>query len=215
MLRDDPSAVAAAVGTMVLGVTSFFRDAAVFDHVTHSVLPALPRHGGHPRIWSAGCSDGEEVYSLAMLLAEAGLLAGSHLLGTDCRTQAVARARAGRYATRALRDVPPAWQAKYFVADGAGAAAAAPAVRVRPELRAAVQWRTGDVTRVCEPGAWDLIFCRNLVMYLRPEVAGRVWGALEASLRPGGFLVVGKAERPTGAQRLGLVAPCIYRRDRA
>jgi chemotaxis methyl-accepting protein methylase len=86
--------------------------------------------------------------------------------------------------------------------------------RVRPELRAAVQWRTGDLTRMCEPGTWDLILCRNLTMYLRPDVAARIYVALEEALRPGGFLVLGKAERPIAAQRLGLVAPCIYRRDR-
>jgi chemotaxis methyl-accepting protein methylase len=206
-LQGDAAAIAAAVNTMVIGVTSFFRDAAVFDHLTYTVLPALPRSSGQARVWSAGCSDGEETYSIAMLLAEMDLLTGSYLLGTDCRPQAVARARAGRYERRALRDVPPAWQAKYFEPDGAFA-------RVRPALRAAVQWRTGDLTRLREPGAWDLILCRNLTMYLRPAIAGPVWAQLEAALRPGGFLVLGKAERPIGAQRLGTVAPCIYRRDR-
>ena len=220
-LEADRAAVPAAINAMVIGVTGFFRDAGVFDHLTHTVLPALPRTAGHPRVWSAGCSEGEEMYSVAMLLAEMDLLGGAYLLGTDCRPQAVAAARVGRYAQRLLRDVPAAWQAKYFQPDvvSAGAAiAAAPAVagaRVRPELRGAVQWRTGDVTRVCEPGGWDLILCRNLTMYLRPDVAGRVWAALEGALRPGGFLVLGKAERPIGAQRLGLVAPCIYRRDHA
>jgi chemotaxis methyl-accepting protein methylase len=207
-LQNDPAAIAAAVNTMVIGITGFFRDAEVFDHLTYSVLPALPRARPHrARIWSAGCSDGEEMYSLAILLAEMNLLDGSYLLGTDCRPQAVARARAGRYEPRLLRDVPQSWQEKYFEPDGA-------MVRVRPELRAVVQWRTGDLTRMCEPGMWDLIFCRNLTMYLRPDVAARVYAAFEESLRPGGFLLLGKAERPIGAQRLGLVAPCIYRRGR-
>jgi chemotaxis methyl-accepting protein methylase len=193
---------------MVIGVTSFFRDASVFDHLTYTVLPALPRTPrGHPRVWSAGCSDGEEIYSVAMLLAEMNLLGGTYLLGTDCRPQAVARARAGRYEHRAMRDVPLAWQRNYFEGDGDAHA------RLRCEVRSAVQWRTGDVTRLCEPGAWDLILCRNLTMYLRLDVAGRIWSAFEDALRPGGFLVLGKAERPIGAQRLGLVAPCIYRRD--
>lgn len=217
LLEADPAAIAVAVNAIVLGVTGFFRDAGVFDHLTYTVLPALPRAaagrsagagGARPRVWSAGCSDGEELYSVAMLLAEMDLLDGSYLLGTDCRPQAVARARAACYEPRMLRDVSVSWQAKYFEPDGALA-------RARPELRNAVQFRTGDLTRLREPGAWDLILCRNLTMYLRPDVAGRLWNALQAALRPGGFLVVGKAERPAGAQRLGLVAPCIYRRDRA
>ena len=206
-LQHKPAAVADAINTMVIGVTSFFRDASVFDHLAYTVLPALPRMRANPRIWSAGCSDGQELYSVAMLLAEMNLLDGSHLLGTDCRPQALACARTGRYPLRMLRDVPESWQERYFDCDSAFA-------RVRPELRAAVQWRTGDVARLCEPGTWDLILCRNLTMYLRPHVADRIWSALEEALRPGGFLVLGKAERPVGAQRLGLVTPCIYRRDR-
>lgn len=211
-LEADPTGVPAAINTLVIGVTGFFRDAGVFDHLVHTVLSALPRTAGHPRVWSAGCSEGEEVFSVAMLLAEFDVLDGSYILGTDCRPQAIAAARAARYEHRFLRDVPPTWRAKYFEPD---ADSTDPAERVRPELRAAVQWRTGDVTRVCEPGTWDLILCRNLTMYLRPGVASRVWAALEAALRPGGFIVLGKAERPIGAQRLAVVAPCIYRKDRA
>jgi chemotaxis methyl-accepting protein methylase len=85
---------------------------------------------------------------------------------------------------------------------------------VRESLRSAVQWRTSDVTQVHEPGAWDLILCRNMAMYLRSCAAAQLWRAMEASLRPGGFLVLGKAERPAGAKRLSAIAPCIYRRDR-
>jgi len=206
-LQEDPPAIAAAVSTMVIGITSFFRDAGVFKDLADTVLPALPRTLKHPRVWSAGCSDGEEIYSVAMLLAEMNRLEGSHLLGTDCRHQAVARARAGRYEARMLRDVSASWQEKYFERDGAFAC-------VRPDVRAGVQWRTGDVTRLCEPGTWDMILCRNLTMYLRPDVAGGIWRAFEDALRPGGFLVLGKAERPIGAQRLHVVAPCIFRKDR-
>lgn len=209
ILQQDRAAIAFALNAMVIGVTGFFRDASVFDHLTYTVLPALPRIGGPARVWSAGCSDGEETYSLAMLLAEMDLLGGSYLLGTDCRTEAIARARAGRYQQRVLRDVPVSWQAKYFEPGGQSF------VRVRAELRGAVQWRHGDLTRLREPGTWDLILCRNLTMYFRPNVAARLWSALEDALRPGGFLVLGKAERPIGASRLGMVAPCIYRRDRA
>ena len=206
-VQQQPRLAAAAVATMVIGVTSFFRDAAVFDHLTYAVLPALPRAAGHPRVWSIGCSDGDELYSVAILLAEIGLLGGAFLLGTDCRSDAVARAREGRYGPRDVRDVPPAWLARYFVREDEKEA-----WRVADSLRRTVQWRTGDVTRLQEPGTWDLILCRNIAMYLRPEVAGRLWERLEMALRPGGFLVLGKAERPLGCQRLANFAPCIYRR---
>lgn len=212
-LQRYPAAIGDAINTMVIGVTSFFRDGGVFDDLAHAVLPALPQarsHAPSPRIWSAGCSDGEEMYSLGILLAEMNMLERSYLLGTDCRPHAIARARAGCYEQRMLRDIRPDWRAKYFEQDQADPAH----VRIDADLRAAVQWRTGDVTRLCEPGTWDLILCRNLTMYLCPDIASRVYAALEDALRPGGFLVMGKAERPHGAHRLGAVAPCIYRKDR-
>src|ERR1051326_2853481 len=81
LLQDTPELIRPAMGAMVLGVTWFFRDAEVFDHLRHSVLPALT--SSRPRIWSAGCSDGAELYSIAISLAELGLLDGSRLLGTD------------------------------------------------------------------------------------------------------------------------------------
>lgn len=204
-LETDPAAVGTAINTLVIGVTSFFRDAAVFAYLRDEVLPTIRRAPGRPRAWSAGCSDGEEIYSLAILLAELDLLDDAYLLGTDCRPGAVARGRAGCYDRRLLRDVPPPLRHKYFEPHD-------DAMRVRGDLRAAVQWRTADVTRLQEPGAWDLICCRNLAMYLRPDVAGRLWAEFERALRPGGFLVLGKAERPIGPGSLLPAAPCVYRK---
>jgi len=205
-LEREPGLCAAAIGAMLIGVSGFFRDAAVFEQLRHGVLPVLPRRAGHPRVWSIGCSDGQELYSVAMLLAEIGLLQGATLLGTDCRSAAVARARHGVYDAAALRDVPVMLLHRYFVPDGA-------VWRVCDEVRGAVQWRTGDVTQLTEPGAWDLILCRNVSMYLRCEVAARLRQVCEQALRPGGFAVFGKAERPGGPSRLVPLSPCIYRKE--
>jgi chemotaxis methyl-accepting protein methylase len=207
--RADASVVTAGINAMVIGVTGFFRDAAVFQYLRDAVLPSLPRHGGHPRVWSAGCSDGEEMYSVAMLLAEHERLCGAYLLGTDCRAAALERARDARYDARTLAGVSGERQDLHFVRAGGESK------RVCDRLRGAVQWRRGDVTRLHEPGAFDLILCRNLAMYLTPDAAAQLWQQLENALRPGGFLVLGKAERPAGATRLGVVAPCVYRRRSA
>jgi chemotaxis methyl-accepting protein methylase len=209
LARADDSVVTAGINAMVIGVTGFFRDAAVFHYLRDAVLPSLPRHGGHPRVWSAGCSDGEEMYSVAMLLAEQELLSGAYLLGTDCRATALERARDGRYDARTLASVSRERQERHFVPAGGESK------RACDRLRGAVQWRRGDVTRLCEPGAFDLILCRNLAMYLTPDAAARLWQQLENALRPGGFLVLGKAERPAGATRVAAVAPCVYRRRSA
>src|SRR5207248_1961585 len=127
----DPALVHVAIGTLVIGVTSFFRDAAVFKHLAEHVLPALPR--ANPRIWSAGCSDGGELYSVAMLMAELGLLEGAVLLGSDCRPPAVACAREGRYDLAAVRDVPSCCAERYLEPHSSTQA------RISRRLRAAAQ----------------------------------------------------------------------------
>lgn len=201
----DPSKIPAAIGAVVIGVTSFFRDSAVFHELATSVLPALPPGSTPRRIWSIGCSDGEEIYSVAMLLAEMNLLEGAQLLATDCRGPAIRRVRSGLYPAEMVRSVDPALRERYFIREEKS-------WRIIPKLREAVQARVADVTAVREPGVFDLIFCRNMAMYLRSTVASQLWVELEHSLRPGGFLVLGKAERPMGT-RLSPVAPCIYRKN--
>jgi chemotaxis methyl-accepting protein methylase len=207
LLEKAPELASAALSALVIGVTAFFRDPPVFELLRRQLLPELAR--GRPRlhVWSAGCSDGAELYSLAILLAELGLLGNSYLVGSDCRADALRRARAGVFDEVALRAVPPPLLKRYFVRRAGG-------WEVIPPLRYALHWRTADVLKTLEPGLWDVILCRNTAMYLRAEAAGALWERLEAVLRPGGLLVLGKAERPTGAQRLSLVGSCIYRRNR-
>jgi chemotaxis protein methyltransferase CheR len=207
MLVRDESLVPTALSAMVIGVTSFFRDSSVFDYLTVHVLPYLRKAEKPARIWCAACSDGDELYSVAMLLEELGLLDGVYLLGTDCRSDAIRRARLGSYDANSVRDVPAPWLEKYFVKAGNQ-------YEISKKLRNVVQFRTADMVEICEPGWWDVILCRNAAMYLRPESAGRLWERYEQILRPGGHLVLGKAERPVGSTRLSAVSPCIYRRDR-
>jgi chemotaxis methyl-accepting protein methylase len=165
---------------------------------------------GRLRVWSPGCSDGAELYSVAILLDELGLLDRCELLGTDCRADAVERARAGAYDAHAVRCVPPDLLARHFTTD-----ADRRTWRVSPRLRAAARWRTADVLNVCEPGVWDLVLCRNLAIYLQPEAAGELWRRLEAAVRPGGVLALGKAERPGSGRRFTPAGPCLFRRSGA
>ena len=207
-LEDEPGLTATALGAMLIGVSEFFRDAPVFEQLWREVLPTLPRRAGHPRVWSIGCSDGQELYSVAMMLSELKMLAGATLLGTDCRSAAVARAREGRYDESALRGVPPSLVSKYCVDEPSRGM-----WRVCDEVRMATQWRSGDATRRSERGAWDLILCRNVSMYLQSEVASQLRRMCEQSLRVGGVLVFGRAERPQGMTRLTLLGPCVYRKE--
>ena len=103
LLTLNPGLVPVAVGSLLIGVTGFFRDAGAFALMSRQLLPALAHTGRRLRVWSAACSDGAELYSVAMLLAELNVLHRCELLGTDCRGEAVARAAAGRYDAAACR----------------------------------------------------------------------------------------------------------------
>lgn len=195
-----------AIGAVLIGVTSFFRDPRVFEDLDHHVLPDISDRAD-PRIWSVGCSDGMELYSVAMQLAERRVLHRCKLLGTDCRLSATRTAAAGVYPEQAVREVPDKLCERYFDASAPNT------YSIHETLRAQLQWRTADVMRTPEPGTWDLILCRNMAMYMRGGTVARLWDILQNALRPGGYLVLGKAERPGGANRMSVIAPCIFRRQ--
>jgi chemotaxis protein methyltransferase CheR len=207
VLARTPQLIPRAVDVMLVGVTSFFRDCEVFAELAGNWLPKLAEARGGITVWSVGCSDGAELYSIAMLLAERGLLSKSYLVGTDCRTAAIAHARAGRYSQQAIAGVPTELRERYFMRVGG-------AWEVTRELRAATRWHEANVLARHAPGTWDVILCRNTSIYVRTAVAHRLWQKLEASLRVGGLLVLGKAERPISATRLQVEAPCIFCKTR-
>lgn len=206
LIDDSPDAVSTALDAMLVGVSWFFRDSQVFDYLRSMALPMLLQPRPAISVWSVGCSDGAELISVALLLAEQDRLPGCHLLGTDCRTQAIRRARLGCFDADAMRHVPARLLRTYFSQRG-------PVFEVLPAMRTSLHWRVADLCTTLEPGAWDLILCRNTTMYLRPDAAQRVFQQLESLLRPGGILVLGRAERPAGARRFLQVGPCVYRRN--
>ncbi len=197
----------AALSTLIIGVTSFFRDDFVFETLRTRILPPIVSSTPHGlSAWSVGCSDGAELYSVAMILADMGALEHCHLLGTDCRADAIKRARLGRFDATAMHTLPTQYE-RYAVEDSAGGV-------IVPKIRHSVHWRVSDVLTLQEPGVWDMILCRNMAMYLSGGAAAGLWERLAASLRPGGILVTGKAERPTGASEFTAAGPCIFRRNR-
>jgi chemotaxis protein methyltransferase CheR len=207
LLEQRPSLIGPAISVMLVGVTSFFRDPDVFDWLAREGLQ--PRPGDRPGlyVWSAGCSDGPELYSIALLLAEAGLLDNVYLLGTDCRPDAIDRARQALYDEATTRTVPQPLLERYFECVGTRR-------QVVPAIRRQLRWAVTDVLKGIEPGAWDVILFRNTAMYCGIERLAELWSRLETSLRPGGLLVLGRAERPFGVKRLTPVRPCVYRRVR-
>ncbi len=204
-LKAEPALATAALNVALLGVTEFFRDRAVFDALRGAVLPELLARQRAVRVWSAACSEGHELYSIAMLLAEAGRLQGSQLLGTDCRLDAIAAARSGAFGPESLGRLDEARRTRYFTPTRGWAT-------IDPVLRGAVEWRVADLLHSAERGPWDLILWRNMAIYLESDAAEEIWLRLCGELAGGGYLVTGKADHLPKWLPLERVAPCIYRK---
>ncbi|MBY0331975.1 MAG: PAS domain-containing protein [Acetobacteraceae bacterium] len=194
-LRRDPQEASRLFRDLLIGVTSFFRDADAFEALERLVVPALFEGRGADgavRVWVPGCATGEEAYSLAILLRERMLAMEApprvQIFATDIDDGALTVARAGRYPATMLDGVvPPERQARFFTADGE-------TMVLRREVRDLCVFSSHSVVRDPPFSRMDLVSCRNLLIYLDNEVQRRVVPVFHYALRPGGYLFLGTAE---------------------
>lgn len=205
LLADRPDLLSRAVSTVLLGVSEFFRDAPVFEALEKQVVPELALNYQQVRVLSVGCSEGQELYSMAMLLAECGALGKSTLVGVDCRPDAVSTAATALYGTNEIQAVPAHLRERYFCLVGNMA-------QVVPALRRRTSWRVADVLSQPAHGTWEVICFRNVSIYWKPQRAAQAQALLADSLAPGGIMVTGKAERLPAHLGMERIAPCIYKK---
>ena len=215
-VRANPDEYQHLVAAFLVNVTEFFRDASLFEAFHHDVLPKLiddaAREQRDLRIWSAGCSTGEEAYSLAILCAailkETKSSVGIRIFATDLDEQALAFARRGIYGAESVRQVPPDWLRQYFnkIDDS---------YEVSKQIRAMIVFGQHDLVRRAPFPHMDLCLCRNVLMYFTRQLQIQVLSVFAFSLREGGYLVLGKAETASPMERYFRVADAllkIYRR---
>ena len=189
LLRSDPGARSRFRRSVAVSVSGLFRDPHQFVLLEQEILPALLLRPGRMTVWSAGCADGTELYSVALLLDRAGALDRSTLLGSDVLEENLERARSGPLADS----------------------------RIPERLRARLRWEVRDLLRNGPPpGRWRLVLCRNVAIYLEPAAKARVHRMLAGALAAGGALMLGRSERLGDPASLGLrrVEPHIYERPR-
>lgn len=184
------------VSALTTNVTHFFREAHHFETLRKEVLPPLlqrARARQRVRLWSAGCSSGQEAYSIAMTIAD---LAGQDLdrldlkiLATDIDGEMVTRGTAALYDAASIEGIPEAMRQRFLTPEGGG-------YRVTPPLRAMVSFRELNLhDRWPMKGRFDVIFCRNVVIYFDAPTQEKLWERFESALTPGGWLFVGHSER--------------------
>lgn len=211
-LAGEPDLLAALIAETSVGETYFFRDPAQFEVLRTTVLPALERAAaqGRPlRVWSAGCSTGEEAYSLAMLLDGRGLLERAVLHASDVSERAIQTARRGRYGPWSFRGSDAAWRERCFARNGNRWSVEARFRRIDFQVH---NLMNGPLAA----GAFDLIVCRNVLLYFERAALERGTAALAAALVPGGWLVTSPTDPPlpgeAGFEHVLTPAGIMYRR---
>jgi two-component system, chemotaxis family, CheB/CheR fusion protein len=193
-LEVHPDEFAELFNTLLINVTSFFRDEAAWQTLREDVLPDLleRRDDDEPlRVWSAGCASGQEAFSVAMALAE---LVGPEsyrdrvkIYGTDIDEEALAYARTAVYTSKELESVPGDLRAKYFEASEAGFA-------FRNDLRRTVIFGRNNLLQDAPISRLDLLLCRNTLMYFTAETQARILRHFHFALGEGGAMMLGKSE---------------------
>lgn len=208
-IRRDSTAVSKLRDYLTINVSSFFRDSEKFDYLRDNILPDLLNSRQTLRVWSAGCSRGYEPYSLAMMLAE---LSGSHrqhyILATDIDHSALAWSQAGGpYTADELANMPVSLQKRYFNLQNER-------YYVTESLRKRITFRHHNLLADPFEQNFDLIVCRNVVIYFTTEVKDELYCHFSNALRPGGVFFVGGTEIVPKAAEIGLktVGISFYRR---
>jgi chemotaxis protein methyltransferase CheR len=187
LCQRDPAVRATLRRCILVPVTGLFRDPEQFELLEERVLPGLLGRGGGLSAWSAGCSDGSELYSVVLMLWRLDALASSRLLGSDLSAGRIELARRGAMVSATLRE----------------------------EARPVIRWECRDLLREPPPpGAFDLVLCRNVTIYFEPPAQRAVYVKLAAALQPGGVLMLGTCERLLAPAQFGLAVagPHLYRR---
>jgi chemotaxis methyl-accepting protein methylase len=206
LLLQSSDEVQHLIARLTIKVSRFYRNAAVFDALRSQVLPQLARRGRSVRMWSAGCGCGEEAYTLAMLMEEAAL--AGDVVATDVDPHALGAARAASYDDSAVAELPASLAERFLIRSGAGSGR----VEVRESVRSRVAFEHADLTapssKLVASSSFELICCRNVLIYWNAAAQRAILDRLLAHLPRGGWLCLGEAEWPdrSSVGRLDVVA---------
>lgn len=173
---------------MTINVSEFWRNPNRWELVESKFIPDMLKKNRRLKVWSAACSTGEEPYTLAMILAEQGALQETHLLATDIDEGALEKARKAVYLDRSLRDVPEKYVKKYFRQDQL-------MYHVTDELKKSVKFQKQNLLVDTFDTGFDLIVCRNVIIYFTEEAKHVLYQKFAKALKPGGLLFVGSTEQ--------------------
>lgn len=192
---------------LAINVSELFRNGDKWKQVEQEILPELMASSSKLKVWSAGCSYGAEAHTLAMIL-DAKLVGRHSILGTDIDEEALAQARRGEFSVNDVRGVPQEYKTKYLESKNG-------AYFAKSELKKYLTFKKQNLLADRFETGFDLIMCRNVVIYFTEEAKEELYKKFYNSLRPGGYLFVGSTERIFKANEIGFETekPFFYRKS--
>ena len=196
-IHKEPALLEEFLDRMTINVSEFYRNAQRWEVLDKKILPKLLASNKKLKTWSAACSTGEEPYSIAMVLASHVPLRDISVLATDLDAGVIERAKVGLYPERALKEVPPTVVKQYFVNEGHH-------YQVKDEIKKTVTFKQQNLLKDRYDTGFDLIVCRNVMIYFTEEAKDQIYTNFSKSLKPGGILFVGSTEQIFNPAKYGL-----------
>jgi chemotaxis protein methyltransferase CheR len=181
---------------MTINVTEFYRNYKRWEVLEKDILPKILQRVNVPKIWSAACSTGEEPYTMVMILSKYLSINKIQILATDIDEKAIARAKLGIYPERSLYELPQEMKRKYFTKEGSQ-------YQISEEIKKAVTFKKHNLLADPFRGPFDLIICRNVLIYFTEEAKDILYHKFSTALNPGGILFVGSTEQIFNVGRYG------------
>lgn len=209
LLEKDPRVLEDFKNRFAINVSEFFRNPERFEDLQTKVLPEIAATSGPIlRIWSAGCSVGSEPYSIAIVLEEFERKKLYHIWATDIDEDALSQAREGVYSEAYFHSVPPEYMDKYFIRQNGNFA-------VVSRLKKRIVFAKHDLLRDEVKEKFDLVVCRNVVIYFEEEAKKIAFARMSQALKKGGYLWIGSTERIPDPSSFGLryALPFFYRKE--
>lgn len=195
-ISQDKQLLAEFLDRMTINVSEFYRNGKRWEVLEKKLLPQILKKTSRPKIWSAACSTGEEPYTIAMILSKFMPLSQIKILATDIDENVIERAKKGLYSERSLNEVPEDMKRKYFKQDGSF-------YQISDEIIRTVIFKKHNLLADPFGGPYDLIVCRNVLIYFTEEAKDELYRKFSKALAPGGIFFVGSTEQIFNPSKYG------------
>ncbi len=207
LLNTNPQKYKEFVKKLTINVSEFFRNPERFEDLWSHILPKLLKNSSILRIWSAGCSNGAEPYSVALILQELGAADRVQIFGSDIDQMILTKAREGVYEYNDLKNLPPEFLVKYFLIRNNR-------YHLTENIKQMVEFFNHNLLKDPFLSSFDLIICRNVVIYFTEEAKKALYQKFFEALNPGGYLLVGGTEPLLNYRKIGFesISPSFYQK---